>query len=936
MAKITDVTSSRVPKSPGIVGGLGAKFVLLVIGILSITLGVATALTVQRQNALIESHLEEKGHLLGHFVSLISAEAILAYDFDSLNGYIKDVSQQNDMVYGVVLDTKNHPMTSYLDTENPLINSIISEVGRYNVSAVLQRLQKRDNIIHMSFPITVEDKKIATIVVGIGKERLYQMATRIITNQVLINVAIIAFLSLAIYLVFRYSALRPIRYLMQGSQRMAGGDLDTPVPVVSNDELGTLTQSFNDMMLRLGTTVVEKDNAMSQLSELNRYLEERVRRRTSALQRSETRIRAVLDNIGEAIIILDEDGFVESANPAAAGIFRCTINEIVGIHSLLLLADHYSDKYQHNDRYNDYREGPFAPDQAPTAKEFQGKRADGTAFPMELLVTQMQLNDEYMRICIARDISERKQTENELNRHRDHLEELVAERTKEVAIARDEAQQANRAKSAFLANMSHEIRTPLTAIVGFAEVSLDPQQSVTDRNEAIKTIMRNSQHLLQLINDILDLSKIEAKKFEIEHIELSPFKLLNELWALYQPQALEKGISFSVNYELPIPACVISDPLRIKQILLNLLSNAFKFTDSGHIKIRVSFDECNNLLCFDVIDSGIGMNKEQIGRVFENFTQADSSTTRTYGGTGLGLALSRSMAHMLGGSLSVKSEEGIGSSFSLTIDTGSINTDTLVTDFNFIESDNAEVSEQKYIKPLTGHALLAEDTIDNQRLIKWLLKKIGVEVTIANNGKEAIELALTRDFDLVLMDMQMPVVDGVTAVTQLRSKKYQKPIVALTANAMTKDKERCLAAGCNDFITKPVNRQRLYDVISKYLTNADTKNGNDTPIYPAVLDDNLEWAKMSREFASSLITELKAIKTAAMTEDWEAVEWLLHALKGKGGGFGYPIVTDTAAEAENHIKNRNYPATIDAIDNLLSIGERIYGGLQALKDYKQA
>jgi signal transduction histidine kinase/DNA-binding NarL/FixJ family response regulator len=407
----------------------------------------------------------------------------------------------------------------------------------------------------------------------------------------------------------------------------------------------------------------------------------------------------------------------------------------------------------------------------------------------------------------------------------------------EWAKAKEAADRANRAKSEFLANMSHEIRTPMTSILGFAELLLANVEN-PENVQAAQTIKRNGELLLEIINDILDLSKIEAGKFEIEPSPCSPRQVVGDVVELMQVHADLKQLPLVVDFDGPLPTVIRTDALRLRQILINLVGNAIKFTDTGSVRVAVRLagrggrgDEAR--LEFDVIDTGIGMTSEQIEGLFQSFTQADSSTTRNYGGTGLGLTISRRLAQMLGGDVEIESVLGRGSRFRLTIPTGPLDGVELrdaALDPGADESPGP--GEAPAARPpirLDCRVLLVEDGPDNQRLTSYILTKAGAEVTLASDGKEALEKALAyregwgrrqRDrrtpFDLILMDMQMPVMDGYEATRRLRQAAYTGPIVALTAHAMRHDRDRCLKAGCDAFVSKPVDRQSLLEIVAQY------------------------------------------------------------------------------------------------------------------------
>lgn len=400
-----------------------------------------------------------------------------------------------------------------------------------------------------------------------------------------------------------------------------------------------------------------------------------------------------------------------------------------------------------------------------------------------------------------------------------NLKRQEIERTSTMnAEARSFAENASKAKSVFLANMSHEMRTPLTAIIGYTEIIRDEHLTKDQRDENIKVILNSGNHLLRLINDILDLSKVEAGKLEVEIIDVEVMVLLSEVQTFLKMQAKEKGLKVCINPELPLPRYIKSDPVRLKQILINLCSNALKFTEQGNININVRCDRFTETISFEVIDTGIGIAAGELENIFSAFTQADTSTTRKYGGTGLGLSLSKQLANKLGGDIEVSSMLDVGSRFILTVNSGSLKDAEQVYDETHeveTEKESGHTNIENADK-VVGHVLLAEDVIENQRLISFYLNKLGLQVTAVENGKLAVDAIDMKKYDLVLMDMQMPVMGGVEAIQLMREKGYTNPILVLTANAMEEDRECCMKVGCNDFLVKPLEREKFIETVGKY------------------------------------------------------------------------------------------------------------------------
>ncbi len=513
---------------------------------------------------------------------------------------------------------------------------------------------------------------------------------------------------------------------------------------------------------------------------------------------------------------------------------------------------------------------------------------------------------------VNRTLEERvEERTRKLSSANDALEVAIAEARRaeqDATIAREAAESANRTKSSFLANMSHEIRTPMTSILGFSERLLEDDLSDAERSDAIATIRRNGEHLIQLVSDILDLSKIEAGKIALEFVSASPTRIVADMRDAMAPRAQEKGLEFVVEWAGPTPETIHTDPLRLEQVLFNLVGNAIKFTERGRILVRVGYqlpakDGASGRLAFDIEDSGIGMDQHTIARLFRPFVQGDSSTTRRFGGTGLGLSICSHLVGGLGGSIRVDSEPGIGSVFSFHVDAGPLE-GSLVAPSSTPNALPAPV--RTTVSELNGvRVLLAEDGEDNQRLLRHFLTSAGACVSLAVDGEEAVHIALAarahgRPFDVLLMDMQMPRVDGYVATRRLRDAGYEHPIVALTANAMAPDRERCLSIGCDDYCAKPVRRAVLLEKVARW-RNAGKTEETDMATKPdrridAEADAGL--VELVRSFVEDLERDMGSMRAALAAKDLQNLSLLAHRLKGAAGSYGFPEITRQAGLLE--------------------------------------
>ncbi|OHU87998.1 MULTISPECIES: ATP-binding protein [Pseudoalteromonas] len=479
----------------------------------------------------------------------------------------------------------------------------------------------------------------------------------------------------------------------------------------------------------------------------------------------------------------------------------------------------------------------------------------------------------------------------ELNKN---LETKVLKRTYELEQLASQLRDASESKSRFLANMSHEIRTPMTSIIGYADGIILGDIKPHERNHAINVILQNSRHVLGLINDILDMSKIEANRLEIELIEANLFKSIAHVESLLGKQIRDKGLEFELHYTFPLPDFIVIDPTRLRQILLNLTSNALKFTSVGKITLDVSCSE--DVLKVSVKDTGIGMTSTEQKELFSAFYQADSSTSRKYGGTGLGLNISKNLANKLNGDITVESEVGSGTTFTLTLGLFTTENTRWVNSLEEVVQSKPSISDihsNEKGRELKGDVLLAEDHGDNSRLIQRILERMGLNVTAVENGQLAVQAALDKDYDLILMDIQMPVMDGEQALNFIQATGCTAPILALTANTMQHEVDRYLKLGFTDHLAKPIDRGEFSKKISHYL-NISVSDDIDIP--------NDEFKQLKSKYISGLYEQKVQIQNQMKYHDIDGLCRSVHAVKGTAGMFECTEIQNIASQIDKMLK----------------------------------
>ncbi len=532
------------------------------------------------------------------------------------------------------------------------------------------------------------------------------------------------------------------------------------------------------------------------------------------------------------------------------------------------------------------------------------------------------------------------------------MEHRAAEELRET---REQAVAANQAKSRFLASMSHEIRTPMTAILGYADLLMDPKINASSQNNYAAVIRRSGEQLLALINNVLDLSKMEAGKLALDMRRCNVVSLLAEVASAMRPRAIQRGISLSLDYAGAMPETVLTDGTRLRQAIVNIVGNAVKFTEKGGVRIVASLVPHSRgdqpAVQIDVTDTGIGIREEALPTLFQPFLQEMTTATGQGGGTGLGLMVSRQIVHLLGGQLTVASVWGQGSTFTLVIPTGNLENTSMIER----PAEAARDAGHAPAYPLQAtRILLAEDGYDNREFVRDVLCRAGAEVKCVEDGQRAVAEAQAGTFDVILMDMNMPHMDGYEATRLLRSRGYTRPILALTANAMSDDGERCKEAGCNEHLAKPIDRSRLIRAVAAHVGEKTRTDGPAPPhqggggaaasdaVNPAAATgaplpphsgdscaqgdvmlsafrDNPEMAMILGEFIGRLNGQVAAMQQACADARYEDLHRLAHRLKGAGGSYGYLLLTEASKRLEEACKARNTDAAKAAIDDVAAM-----------------
>jgi len=632
-----------------------------------------------------------------------------------------------------------------------------------------------------------------------------------------------------------------------------------------------LHSPISDFLQLMQSHLIAAEDLKKLTARLSRQKEElreinvELKHRYQELEHNQALTDAILQTAPDGIITINSDGVIEKLNSSAERLFGYGPGELNGMNVTVFMPEPHRSR--HHEYIRDYLSTGIK-HIIGIGREVEALKKDGTRIPLYLSVGEVHGRDTVRFTGILHDISDQKAAEEELHE------------------ARKTAEKASQAKSEFLANMSHEIRTPMNSIMGFTQILLDEELSAGQR-DAVETVKGSADRLLNLMNEILDLSKVEAETIVLEEIPFSLETLVFEAIELVRPQAEKKPVEIRYDLQDGLPL-VIGDPLRVRQVLLNLLTNAIKFTEQGEILTAVkTVEETEDRVSVEVAvsDTGLGIPEDKLESIFEVFTQADGSTTRRYGGTGLGLTISRRLVKKMGGEIKVDSRVGKGSTFyfNLSLKKGPSDAD-LDKGLTVPEGLTEEQGIGRGLK-----ILLAEDDLANQKMTMLMLEKMGHSVELAENGARAVEMALSHTYDIILMDMQMPVMGGLEATGELRRAKVKTPIVAMTASTMKGDRERFLKAGMDGYIAKPIIKRVVLETLNRHTSRKpppETPGPDHVTLPPleAIAEelglDEEQYGEILMDFIEDKKKDMADLSDALVQGNAELISRLAHKIKG--------------------------------------------------------
>ncbi|MRX11167.1 response regulator [Pseudoduganella sp. FT25W] len=844
---------------------------------MAISTAIYTTYVMQALRSEAEQNLHERAERLAAVLSQALARPLFDINSAAVNSVVDASGATPEVLVLRVLGPSGAELASYV---SPM---------KEPVASIRVRREIAFSDARRSYPVGAID-------LAYSRQQMDTDLNRQIVNTVAANLLLALGIVFSIFVVGRRAA-RPFADIRTGLEKLTRGETDIKLSGIGReDQVGRLS----DAVLRFRDTLTRLRDAERELRDLNGQLEQRIADRTAELTRSiqqardsQAKLQTIVDTALDAVVRMDLDGRIVGWNRQAEVIFGWKGEEAVGLElDKTIIPPRF--RYEHKRGMQRYLTG-VSSGVLDTRIEVYALRRNGEEFPIELAITQVRTEERnsYEFCAFIRDISERR------------------EREQKLVTANVMAEAANIAKSEFLANMSHEIRTPMSAVIGMAYLALRTELT-PKQHDYISKIHRAALTLLGIINDILDFSKIEAGRLEVEAIPFALEDVLANVSSVTAQRAADKQLNYVVEVGPGVPRYVVGDPLRLGQVLINLVNNAVKFTLEGSLELRCELQgtaaDGKVLLRFTVRDTGIGMTPQQKSRLFRAFSQANGSTTRQYGGTGLGLSISQQLVRLMGGNIDVQSEVDHGSSFHFELALALSDAAALSVQSAVHQGPSGDAAPDSASRR-TARVLLAEDSADNQEVTRALLELQGLDVEVAADGREAVDRLMEagpRAYDLVLMDLGMPLMDGHEATRLLRAdaRFNELPIIAVTSHAVAGVQARCLEEGMQDYITKPIDPQRLYSALSRWL-------GMSMKVIPPVapLPDSVQGAADARK----ALTEL-----AALVADFsgESTDYFERAR----GSLATLLSPQLMARLDHHMEQYEFEAAgkllADAIGNL--------------------
>ncbi|ABK45888.1 multi-sensor hybrid histidine kinase [Magnetococcus marinus MC-1] len=853
--------------------------------VLGIALIQAFVLLTLVSSALDDLRQSHQNNLLAHAKTLTTLmdtatkAPILEKNHSALQAIAHEIVQKNAITYLSIYDNQQQILYQFGPAPTPHIKPDIN----------LRDID--DATFDLRHPMLHEQSVYATLALGLPVTPIIKALHAAQNQQLRLALLAMSASILVSWLLGSYLT-RQLVHLREAATAIGHGHFNHRIPVQGQDELALTATAFNRMSGELDKTY------------------QRLKKSLYTSNRMAKLEATIMHTVMDGLITMDSSGKVLSFNHAAEGIFGYAAAEVVGEQITMLMPEPY--RSQHDDYVQRYLQGAAPRVIGSAGRHVTAQRKDGALLPIRLSVNEMVFEGERLFVGLVADVSERLQEERAL------------------IEAKEQAEAANMAKSRFLAVMSHEVRTPMNGILGMLGL-LNDRRLDGQQQEWLATAQESAESMLTLLNDILDFSKIEAGHLELEQSAFSPEQILKGVHDLFLPRATAKGITLELEQGANLPAWVQGDPGRLRQVLMNLVSNGIKFTHQGGVTMRVAQQakrEDSLLLQFEVQDSGIGIPPQQLTQLFQPFNQLDPSYSRKYGGSGLGLAICRHLVDLMGGEIRLESPPSGGSRFTFT------------ARFGYAHAPQDEVldnSEQEV--QLHGvRVLLAEDSPTNQMVAVAMLARVGCHVDVAVNGLEVLEALTRAPYDLILMDLAMPEMDGWQAIARIRGMNAPLrdiPIIALTANAYPEVRAQCLAAGAQDFITKPIQRNILLNGILALVTQAQQTGqqgvGAKRCHSNAPIRDEKVLERLAEDTHCSLLprilevfideadARLQAISTALDNEAWQTVALEVHPLKSSAATFGAARLAACAMQLDAACKAQQWTQMHDLCNCLIEV-----------------